>query len=203
VGELASGETAEVTGWAWSLDGMYVWWQVGDSWVRRDVVSTSGACDAVPEVEDIPPLPGEEDTSEPPASSESASQPQASAGSAEVWTDPCMINHGGVWPSTLPANTPLTIVAGMAAADTSVAGTLGDGYFRWELIIDGVVYGDSEYRRASGAHVNGYWHISGGLPPGQHHIVADEHFLTQWEWSPGQFDEAGSYIHWYCDATFE
>jgi uncharacterized protein YraI len=57
VGELAAGETAEVTGWAWSLDGMYVWWQIGDSWVRKDVVSTSGACDEVPEVEDIPELP--------------------------------------------------------------------------------------------------------------------------------------------------
>ncbi len=48
LGRLTAGETATVTGQALGADG-YVWWQTDNgSWVRSDVVTTSGSCDSVP-----------------------------------------------------------------------------------------------------------------------------------------------------------
>lgn len=52
--QLASGDSADVTGQALGRDG-YVWWELGDRrWLRSDVVSAEGDCDAVPDVLDIP-----------------------------------------------------------------------------------------------------------------------------------------------------
>jgi hypothetical protein len=49
--ELAQGETVEVVGQSEDADGV-LWFQTADSlWVRSDVVTTEGACDALPTVE--------------------------------------------------------------------------------------------------------------------------------------------------------
>jgi hypothetical protein len=49
--ELAQGETVDVVGQAEDADGV-LWFQTADSlWVRSDVVTTEGTCDALPTVE--------------------------------------------------------------------------------------------------------------------------------------------------------